>query len=400
VRGVKIFAVVVGAVVLLAAGAAAVLLATFDPNEYKGYVTRWAEQRTGRSLAIRDDLNLQLFPSLAIETGGIEVGNAPGFGEEPFATIERAAAEVKLWPLLSRRIELGTIRVDGLRLSLATDADGRGNWEDLLEAGAAGAEPRGEPRAGTAIADWLDTLDVAGVRIRDSSVTLRDPGAMRYSIEDVTLSSGRLRAGEPVDVSAAFELRDLRARRSLGVDAHTSATLAQSGVELRGTNAELRFSDDAHGRAARGRLTAGVFAAPAAGPLQLTDTRLDATVTGATAGGEALDVGAAWNAASFDPETGTARIDGLSTHAGDIRADWRLEARDLLGAPRLEGTATIDAAPAAQVLELLQLTPPAGVTPDQLGTFDLSAGFRASLAAPPPGAEGTSPATSPAPGTA
>lgn len=391
-RGVKIFAVVVGAVVLLVAGAAAVLLATFDPNEYKDYATRWAEQRTGRSLAIRDDLNLQLFPSLAIETGGIEVGNAPGFGEEPFATIERAAAEVKLWPLLSRRIELGTIRVEGLRLGLATNADGRGNWEDLLEAGAARAEPEPEPepRAEPGSPDWLETLDVAGVRLQDSSVTLRDPGALRYAIENITLSSGRLRAGEPVDVTAAFELRDLGDRRSLGVDAHTSVTLAQSGVELRGTNADLRFSDDVRGRTARGRLTAGVVAAPAAGPLQLTDTRLDATVTGAAAGGEDLDVGAGWNAASFDPDSGALRIDGLSMHAGDLRADWRLEARDLLGAPQLEGTVTIAAAPAAQVLELLQLTAPPGIAPGQLGTFDLSAGFRASLTAPPSGAEGAS----------
>ena len=37
-------------------------------------------------------------------------------------------------PLLSRRIEIGTIELEGLTLNLARDAELRGNWQDLLDA--------------------------------------------------------------------------------------------------------------------------------------------------------------------------------------------------------------------------------------------------------------------------
>ena len=64
--------------------------------------------RTGRKLAVTQDLKLSYFPWLAVETGGITIGNAPGFGGDaadkpPFATIERVAARVKLLPLLSKQ---------------------------------------------------------------------------------------------------------------------------------------------------------------------------------------------------------------------------------------------------------------------------------------------------------
>src|SRR5690606_23752114 len=77
-------------------------------------------------------LELELFPWLAVEAGGVTLGNAPGFDPAvPFATAERVAAEVRLLPLLSRRVEIGTIRLDGLELNLTRDANGRGNWQDF-----------------------------------------------------------------------------------------------------------------------------------------------------------------------------------------------------------------------------------------------------------------------------
>ena len=46
----------------------------FDPNDYKDYVTEWAEEQTGRTFTIDDSLELEIFPWLAVETGGVTIG--------------------------------------------------------------------------------------------------------------------------------------------------------------------------------------------------------------------------------------------------------------------------------------------------------------------------------------
>ena len=105
--------------------AVAIVAATFDPNDYKSVATDAFAARTGRTLSIDEDLRLAYFPWLAVETGGVTVGSAAAFGgaAQPFATARRVAARVKLLPLLSRRIEIGTVELEGLTLNLARDAE-------------------------------------------------------------------------------------------------------------------------------------------------------------------------------------------------------------------------------------------------------------------------------------
>ncbi|HEU4617278.1 MAG TPA: AsmA family protein [Gammaproteobacteria bacterium] len=381
-RVVKIFAGVLGGIVLLSIVAAAVLVATFDPNRYKDYVTRWAEQRTGRELTIGSDLHLKLFPWLAVETGDIEIGNAQGFGEGPFATIERASAEVKLWPLLAKRVEVGKIDIQGLQLNLAVDASGRGNWEDLAARGPEPAPDAGGAQAGSS---WLDTLDVAGVEVTDSSLRWSDATGLRYAIAVDEISSGPIRPGQPTPLHAALEVRDAAAGWAYSVGAETEATLADSGVELRDTSATIRSAGGTP--QGTGRLTAALIAVAPDGTVRLGETRLEATLEPSAASTKKHDLAAGWSKAAYAPGAGTLEIDGLSTRIDGIDAAWQVDARGLPAAPELDGSVRIKAASAGAVLELLGLTPPAGVPPAELGTFDLAGDFRTALASSEPGAD-------------
>ena len=167
-RGAKILLGAVAALVALLVVAAAIVATTFDPNDYKSVATDAFAARTGRTLSIDEDLRLDYFPWLAVETGGVTVGSAPAFAEagQPFATARRVAARVKLLPLLSRRVEIGAVEVEGLTLNLARDADLRGNWEDLLEAA---AEPPGGAAPQTGAAN-RSGFAIGGVRIRDGNI--------------------------------------------------------------------------------------------------------------------------------------------------------------------------------------------------------------------------------------
>ena len=159
--------------------------------------------RTGRTLAIDEDLTLSFFPWLAVETGGITIGNAAGFGgPEPFATIERAGARVKLIPLLSGQFEIGTVELDGLTLNLARDAAFSGNWEDLARARQRDA--RGAERA-PATPRHVE-FELAGVRIREGNVYWRENTTeLRYTVTGLNVSTGAIGSGEPVDVDVEMQ---------------------------------------------------------------------------------------------------------------------------------------------------------------------------------------------------
>src|SRR5690606_36616645 len=122
--------------------------------------TSWVEERTGRSFSIDGDLELAFFPWLAIETEAVTLGHPPGFDlDEPFATVERMSAGVKLLPLLERRFEIGSVRIDGVRLNLLRGANGRGNWEDF---GATSERTQGEPPT----EPLAENLDIERIEIR------------------------------------------------------------------------------------------------------------------------------------------------------------------------------------------------------------------------------------------
>lgn len=362
-RAVKIIAAAAGAVVLLLVVAAVALYAWFDPNDYKDYVTRWAEAQTGRRIGIGDKLELQLFPWLAVATGGITVANAEGFGDEPFATVTHASAEVKLLPLLEKRVEVGTVRLDGLQLHLAEDSNGRGNWEDLLrKQGAAPSPspspqpppPSGRPAAGApgSAASWLAGVDIAGIRVSDSRVDWRDASGPRYVIGGLDLESGRIRAGGAIDLSAKFSFTDVPGRRSADVEAQTVATLRGKAVEL-------------------------------------GKTRVDGRIAGAPFGSGKLELALAWTHAAFDSDAGSVAVQDLSTRVDGVEAAWQLTGRDVPTAPAVDGSVSIKSGSAAALLSLLGISPPQGVDAKALGNFDLAASFAATLGSAADAAAGT-----------
>src|SRR5450631_4935065 len=118
---------VAGVAVLLCAVLVGVGLLV-NPNHYKGNIAATAKESTGRELQLNGDIKLSVFPWIALELGPASLGNPPGFSEEPFVSFQHASVRVKLLPLLSKRLEVGRVEVDGLDLKLLKNAEGKGNW--------------------------------------------------------------------------------------------------------------------------------------------------------------------------------------------------------------------------------------------------------------------------------
>jgi len=201
-RALKVAAIALAGLIGIFIIAAVALVVLFDPNDYKGVAASYVEQQTGRTLTVDEELSLDFFPWLALQAGGITIGNAAGFVDEPFARIASVSARVKLLPLLGGNVEIGRIDINGMELNLARDEELRGNWEDLTRL--ADEAPRGQPNAGgNEIGEEpaaLGGLDIEGITIRNSTVNWRvNRTYLLFVVSELELESGAIRRGEPAE---------------------------------------------------------------------------------------------------------------------------------------------------------------------------------------------------------
>lgn len=203
-RVLKFLLIAVAAIVGIGIVAAIAFVMFFDPNDFRDRISGQVSKATGREFVIEGDLSVSLFPWLAVEIGRSELGNAEGFGTEPFATFDEARLSVRLLPLLLRReVAVGTATLDALVLNLQVAADGRTNWEDLATAG--------EDVPDTSITPEDDSaapaaLDIANVRVTNANISYRDAQAgSAYTISALNLETDRIAMGEPFRIDAGFD---------------------------------------------------------------------------------------------------------------------------------------------------------------------------------------------------
>lgn len=196
-RALKTLLLVIGGLIgLLVIGAVSFLL-LFDPNDYRDDIAAEVKLATGRELIIEGDVEVSIFPWLAIEIGSTRLGNAAGFGDEPFASFERVRLSIRLMPMLiSRKLEVATADVDKLRLNLAIDSNGRSNWQDFIDASEVMASAP-VPESEDETESDSGALDISGIEIRDAVIRYSDAQAGgSYTLTELNLATGSLTSDE------------------------------------------------------------------------------------------------------------------------------------------------------------------------------------------------------------
>jgi AsmA protein len=235
-----VFWFVIAAVALFVVSAVAFRL-FFDPNGFRDKIESAVHESTGRELTIEGDVGLQFFPWLAVEIGRTRLGNAPGYGDGAFAEFESAQLSVLVMPLLfGRELTIGTVAIDGFRLDLHVDDQGRRNWSDLLSSDAPADDRAGPPTGPPGRA----SLEISGVDISNASISYRhEPKGDRYAFTDASLKLGRINeSGDeiPVDGSLTFDVQPVgysgtvELATSIRFDA-SAGTVAFGDSSLQGT---------------------------------------------------------------------------------------------------------------------------------------------------------------------
>jgi AsmA protein len=192
-RALRILGIAVGAMLALVVALLIAVAVFVNPNDYKGRIIKAVRDSTGRQLELPGDIKLSVFPWIALELGPASLGNAPGFGAEPFAQVQHAALRVRLLPLLRRQLRIGRIEIDGLDLRLRKNAAGQGNWQMTADSGATASQSGGSSS---------ETLaDLGGIVIKDSRFSYQDTLA-----DHISANIGHLGARTPVPVSLSLSL--------------------------------------------------------------------------------------------------------------------------------------------------------------------------------------------------
>ncbi|MFP6830089.1 MAG: AsmA family protein [Gammaproteobacteria bacterium] len=371
----KILGIATAILATVGIGAAIFIGWLFDPNDYKDYVADWVESRTGREFVIEDDLELTFFPWLGVETGRLRVGSAEGFGDEAFATAERAIVRVKILPLLLARVELGNLEVDGLRLNLGRDSDRRGNWEDLLtRAGSTEGASAPAPDNGGA----LDDLNIEGITISNGLIFWReDTTDVRYIVSDLSLETGPARIGQPVRTELSFELVGVEPQFTAQLTATGTALINPADSRYLAENLRLGFylEDGRHEERAAGSFESTISVSGADGIVTFSASQLEASLRDPPVGPPELQIGATWSSGRLDLNTGTVEVVDLTTNTNGILASWELAGENLLDDPELTGSVQIVDESVGAALALLDLPLEADADADTLGGFDLRAAF-------------------------
>jgi AsmA protein len=240
----KALKIIVGLIALAAVliiALALVLPFIVNPNDFKGRIAEAVQESTGRTLNIDGDISLSVFPWLGLDIGPTRLSNAPGFGDQPMASVQQVQVRVKLLPLLHKQLEMDTVRLSGLNLQLGRDAAGHSNWEDLFgkagEKSHAGAQhPEGE--AGSPLAG----LAIGGVEVTDARVSWDDrSNGSRYELSELSFTTGAIDPGKPFELDLRFGMNSTKPAVSGHANLSGKVLIAESLRAFSVNDAELKL---------------------------------------------------------------------------------------------------------------------------------------------------------------
>nr|CRH07787.1 putative AsmA family protein [Candidatus Magnetococcus massalia] len=204
----RFLSILAGVVILIIA--ILVLIPLFvDPNDHKETIAQKVYEQTGRKLALNGDMNLSLFPWVGVTIDQAALGNPAGFKEATMVSFNQVNVRVKMMPLLSSKVEVDKVVVDGLEAHLIRRADGSDNWSQWGAKGAtsssssaAAADSSSDAAASSGGGQaGLAGLTLSGVEVTAAKVVFRDEQAgMEARIDPLDLTTGALAMGEPVDL--------------------------------------------------------------------------------------------------------------------------------------------------------------------------------------------------------
>ncbi len=235
---------------LLLAGAA-FLAATFNPNDYKPQIIRLVQEKTHRTLTIPGNIKLSFFPKIGADLGKLAISTPDSNAE--FASVEHAKVSLALLPLLSKRLVVDRVTIDGLRTSVTRFKDGSTSIDDLIKpaGGASSTTPAGSTSNGGnagktgAESSGPFAFDIDSVDINNTQILFDDRAQGRtVELAKLDLQTGRIADGvrSKLQLSGAIKSSKPEINATLNAKTGFMMELARKHYVLDGLDAQLKGS--------------------------------------------------------------------------------------------------------------------------------------------------------------
>ncbi|QJB57591.1 AsmA family protein [Pseudodesulfovibrio sp. zrk46] len=166
-----------------------------DTDEFRERFVGMLEQVTGEKVTLEGEFNIALYPTISLEIIDLVVG---GDGDSlPLAKFNNLQVSARLMPLLSERLELRTIVVEGMVVNLVLGRDGILNWQKLIDNQIATYSKYSDKSESARI------ISLDGFEVLSASIVFRDENdSDAYSFSGIELRTGEIAPGNDISFSA------------------------------------------------------------------------------------------------------------------------------------------------------------------------------------------------------
>ncbi len=180
----------IGIVALIGAGLTFLVVA--PPVDFiRDQLVAQVKSNTGRDLKIAGRTGLSFYPALGFSMGGVSLSSPPEMGGAPLVRMKKMTVQVKLLPLLSRKVTVDQFILQNPTFDLRVDKKGRKNWEFALNNSGSNGVRFAEAQTGRA------TISDAPIRLAQASPNAGggiDMAALeQIELGDVRIIDGTLR---------------------------------------------------------------------------------------------------------------------------------------------------------------------------------------------------------------
>lgn len=221
----------VGVLGIVVVAAVVYITTFFDPNDLKPRLIEAVRDQSGLELRLDGPLSWSFYPRIGVSVADAEAWlPRQSHDDEPFVAFDQAEVSVAFAPLLSGDVSVDGLILDGMRLNLVRDAQGRGNWQTLLDrlaqrdaaadatgknAGSAESTNGGKAESsaksdsgGQAGGDSQPVaFDIANVQVSNSRVHYVDPRRpLDVTLSNLSLTSSNVSPQSSFPLQLSFDL--------------------------------------------------------------------------------------------------------------------------------------------------------------------------------------------------
>ena len=206
-KNLKLFLLVFLALLVLAMGGAWYAISTINPAQLTQLLSSSVKAATGRDLKIAGPVSLTIFPSVGVKAEDVSLSNAAWALGSEMIKLKQIDIGIGLLPLLSKRIEITRINLNGLDAHLQSNAEGRGNWvlAAPLAQGVTANANTDKPESAAPNNGDDSFISIETVSITDARISYQDGSGSQniFEVQRLSLSGGGDKTAIQLDMKHA-----------------------------------------------------------------------------------------------------------------------------------------------------------------------------------------------------